>query len=515
LQTGKKKKPQALKALSYNTTMLSFIDNQLNKITMYRLVFYYLLILLAIAATFGFTGIIQYGGFAIIVSVIMLTAVCYGANLIFAKSFGAPVNNDSVYITAFILALIINPATNLNGFLFLLWAGILAMATKYILAYKKKHFFNPAAAAVFITSLFLNLSASWWISTAAMMVFVIVGGLFLIRKIQRFDMVIGFLAAFFVTCVSYNLVKGFGVWDTVYIAATHTPAFFFAFVMLTEPATSPSTRIKRIAYGVFIGFLSSPQVSILGYYFTPESALLAGNIFSFIISPTKKLALKLKEKVEVAQNTYDFVFGLDKPMAFAAGQYMEWTLGHADHDSRGIRRYFTVASAPSEPELRIGVRFSDPGSSYKKTLLGLKEGDIVIAAGLAGDFTLPKDTSKKLVFIAGGIGVTPFRSMVRELLAKKEKRDVVILYSNREEQHTAYKDIFAQAEKELGIKTIYVMTEKDGVINAELIKHAVPDYKGRIFYVSGPERLVQGMKQALKSISIRRQNIRTDYFPGF
>jgi len=446
-------------------------------------------------------------------------AVCLGTNWIFAKVYEAPINNDSVYITALILALIINPAASFAGFGFLFWAAVLAIATKYLIAYRKKHFFNPAAAAVFITAIVINQSATWWIGNGVMLIFVAIGGLLVVRKIRRFDLVLSFLIVFYTTTIILNLQNNIGIWETIYKATLHAPVFFFAFVMLTEPSTTPTTRIKRILYGAFTGFLFAPQISIFSYYFTPESALLVGNIFSYLLSPTKKISLYLKEKIKVAENTYDFVFGLDRPMAFFAGQYMEWTVGHDNPDTRGVRRYFTIASAPEEKELRIGIRLAPTqaeSSSYKKALMAMPENGQVTAAALSGDFTLPKDPTKKLAFIAGGIGITPFRSMIQSLILKKEKRDIVVLYSSRMPEHTAYKDVLSEAEQKLGIKTFYVVTaQSKGVINADFIRQNVPDFAERYFYISGPDVLVTAMKRALRSLHLKATHIKTDYFPGF
>ena len=104
----------------------------------------------------------------------------------------------------------------------------------------------------------------------------------------------------------------------------------------------------------------------------------------------------------------------------------------------------------------MGVKFYDKPSTYKKTLISLNNGGIVVAGQLAGDFTLPEEKDKKLVFIAGGIGVTPFRSMIKYLVDNNEKRDIVIFYSNKRFNDIAYKDIFDQAEKKLALKLFIV-----------------------------------------------------------
>lgn len=301
-----------------------------------------------------------------------------------------------------------------------------------------------------------------------------------------------------------------------------TPLIFFAAVMLTEPLTTPPTRLLRIIYGVIIGLLFAPQIHFGSIYTTPEIALIIGNIFSYIVSPKYKLVLRLKEKIQVSPDVTDFVFASDKRMNFKPGQYMEWTLSHPKPDDRGNRRYLTLASSPTESEIRVGVKIGNPPSSYKKSLSSLNVGDTIVASQLTGDFTMPKNWSKKLVFtpnkkserlvfIAGGIGVTPFRSMIKYLIDRNEKRDIVVLYSVKDEKDFVYKDIFDEAEKNLGIKTHYSV----GRFTPEFVVKEIGDYEKRTYFLSGPKALVDGFKSTLKSLGVGKSQIKTDYFPGF
>jgi ferredoxin-NADP reductase len=425
------------------------------------------------------------------------------------------------------LALIITPPafTDIAGISFLVWAAILAMASKYILAANKKHFFNPAAFAVALTALTISQAASWWIGgNLPMMAFVIVGGLLITRKIQRFDLVIAFFAAAIVSIVVTSGAIGdpLGILEKAFI---HAPLFFFAFVMLTEPLTTPPTRELRIAYGAFVGFLFAPMVHIGSIYSTPELALVVGNVFSYCVSPKAKYLFTLKEKNEVGTDTYDFAFAAPEKIKFQPGQYMEWTLGHEKTDDRGNRRYFTIASSPTERDLRLGVKFYDQSSSFKKKMLAMNAGDQIMGGQLAGDFVLPEDKNKKLAFIAGGIGITPFRSMAKYLVDKGEPRSVTMLYSNRNVADISYREVFDEAQEKIGMKTLYVITGADqtppagdgwkGYINAELIRHEIPDYAERMFYISGTRAMVASAEKILQSMGIHRSQIKTDFFPGF
>lgn len=492
---------------------------------MYRLVLYYLILLLAVAAVFGQLNILPYNPIAIIFSTIVLLIVCFITNDLCAIIFEAQPNVESVYITALILALIITPImpAQISSIPFLIWAAILAMVSKYILAIKNKHIFNPAAFAVALTALTLGKYASWWIGgNLPMMAFVILGGLLVTKKVQRFYMVGAFsLAAVVAVMATYsgNALAG------IPQLALHTPIFFFAFIMLTEPLTTPPTMWLRIAYGAFVGLLFAPTIHIGPIYSTPELALVVGNVFSYLASPKEKLTLKLKEKKQIGPGIYEFIFDPKKKMNFKPGQYMEWTLSHNHSDDRGNRRYFTLASSPTEKDLRIGVRFYDRSSSFKKELFSLNPGDKIVAGQCAGDFVMPEDRTKKLVFIAGGVGITPFRSMIKYLSDNNDRRSVTLLYSNRTAAEVAYSDVFQEATKKIGLKAVYTLTDKNavpnrwtgetGIVGADMIAKNVPDYKDRTFYISGTYSMVTDMDKVLRGLGISGSQIRTDFFPGF
>jgi glycine betaine catabolism B len=505
--------------------MINLIDNWLNRITMYRLVLYYLAILIIAATLFGILGILPYDPFTIVFSTLVILAVSLITSDIFAKVFNRPENIESVYITALILALIIKPDASIQNLLFMTVAAILAIATKSILSLGNKHLFNPAAIAVVLTALGPIQTASWWVGNVSMLPLVILGGLLVARKIRREDMIFSFFWAALLTIGAFSLARGDDLITVMGQVLLHSSLFFFAFVMLTEPQTTPPTKIKQNIYAALIGFLFAPQVHLGSFYSTPEIALVIGNIFSYLVSPKEKLTLKLKEKIQVASDTFDFVFPVKHKLKFVPGQYMEWTLPHEKVDSHGSRRYFTLASSPTEDNLRIGVKINEPTSSYKKALLNMGDESAITTTQRAGDFTLPKNKKEKLVFIAGGIGITPFRSMIKYLIDTNQERDIVLLYSNRKATEIAYKEIFDQAQKELKIRTIYTLTDTENIpadwrgekgrISDGLISKEIPDFNKRTFFLSGPHNMVTGFETVLKNMGVKAKQIKTDYFPGF
>lgn len=507
--------------------MLSYIDSLLDRITMYKLLQYYLIVLVLAAIGLSLFGVLHFSALSIAISTIVLVVACWFVNRVFALIFKVPINIESVYITALILALIISPMTNysLINFTFLLAAAGLAMASKYILTIRKKHIFNPAAIAVALTALGPRQSASWWIGTSVMLPFVLIGGILLVRKIRRGRLVLSFFISTLIATCAYSLLAKISVVSSIDKTLLTSSMFFLGFVMLTEPATTPPTSRKQTWYGVLTGIIFPPQFHILSLYSTPELALVASNIFSYIISPKTKLFPTLKQKVRITHDSLNLVFKPNQQFSYIPGQYMEWTLAHKGTDSRGNRRMFSLASSPTEKDLIVGVKFYEKSSSYKKALFKITPETPIVASQLNGDFVLPKDKNKKLVFIAGGIGITPYRSMVKYLLDTKDKRDIDILYGANTMDDFAYKDVFEQARKEIGVNTVYVVEGekpassspgmRHGRIDDHVIKSEVTDYKERLFYISGPQAMVSAIRTTLLDLGIPKHQIKIDYFSGY
>ncbi|HLY27845.1 MAG TPA: FAD-dependent oxidoreductase [Aggregatilineales bacterium] len=505
--------------------LVKLIDRILNPITMYRLVLYYLLTLLFISAFMCSLGLLPYSPVALVLSTLFILGVCWVTNTIFSKVFRAPTNVESVYISALILALIISPAGSLHDLAFRGWASVWAMASKYIFAIGKKHLFNPVAFAVALTALTLNQTASWWVGSGPLLPFVLIGGILIVRKLGRFHLVLAFLLTALIATTGFAVLQGNDILNTWQQIALYSPLFFFAAIILTEPLTTPPTQALQIAYGVMVGLLFVPQLHFGSFYLTPELAIVFGNLFSYLVSPKTKLILTLKKRIQIAPDTFDFIFVPNRRVAFAPGQYMEWTLGHQSPDSRGNRRYFTLASSPTEDNLRLGVKFYQHSSSFKRSMLAMDANTEIVAAQLAGDFVLPTNPNQRCILIAGGIGITPFRSMIKFLLDANQKRPITLFYANRSPNDIVYKDVFDQAQKRLGIKTIYTLTDpaqvpsnwtgKVGYINSRMIREQVPEYRKCLYYLSGPNAMVTAYQDTLLKMGVPQGQIKMDYFPGF
>jgi ferredoxin-NADP reductase/Na+-transporting NADH:ubiquinone oxidoreductase subunit NqrB len=500
---------------------MKLIDSLLDRITMYRLLLYFLIVLLCAALMLGALGYLPYSPIALTITTVFLFSACWAANRIFAYILRVSHNPESTLITALILALIITPTTSLQSFLFLSAAAGLAIASKYLLNIRGIHIFNPAAIAVVLTSFGAGDGASWWVGNVYLAPIVLIGGLLIARKIRRFQMVTIFALVSLIVITGLVLMSGGDAFDTLQKTLLHSSFFFLAFIMLTEPLTSPGSLSMQRWYAIIVGILFAPQLHIGSWYTTPEIALVIGNVFAYIVNPKIKLFLHLVKKIPMGQSTYDFTFRPTQPLKFAPGQYMEFTLPHDQPDSRGVRRYFTLASSPTEELLHIGVRFYENGSTFKKTMLAMDEKKAILAAQLSGDFTLPDDPQQPVILIAGGIGITPYRSMLKYLIDTNQTRPITLLYSERTEADIAYKDILVAAQQQ-GMNIICTLTTQTestnlrlGKIDAELVQSNVGDIKKTLFYISGPHPMVTDIKSLLRNIGVPFENIKVDFFPGY
>jgi len=208
--------------------MLKKIDIFLNSITMYKLVLWGLGVLCLIGVGLAFLGILPYGGLPYVYSAALLLIICYFSNILLSKIFKAPLNPESSVITAFILFFIMFPATSLLDARDLLLVGLLAMASKYIVALHKRHLFNPAAFAVFIMGLIGSGNAVWWVGSKALLPFTIILAVLILRKIKRFEMFFSFIVVGAITTLLTNR-------EAFFQNFLSYPLIFLGSIMLTEP----------------------------------------------------------------------------------------------------------------------------------------------------------------------------------------------------------------------------------------------------------------------------------------
>jgi len=484
------------------TGMIDWLND---KLTSYRLMLYFLLALVAWAILGSFFRQVPYSWNEIAISAIWIVGIAWGANKSISKFLDIPANKESYLITGLILTLILAPPKNTADFAVLAAAAAAAIASKYVIALNKSHIFNPAAFGALIAGEVFHKYPAWWVGTKFMTPLVVIGGILVLRKMKRFTMAGVFLAVFLLYLV-FGTSFG-GSLHFLWLELISTQVLFFAVVMLTEPLTSPAKLNYSLLYAIVVGFFYTATKLKL----SPEETLLLGNLLTFLLARNRRYQLKFISRVREADGIYSYIFSTPKGFRFKAGQYMEWTIAHNKTDARGNRRYLTIASSPTEPGLMFTIKQPLPASAFKQKLSELKPGDKILAARLAGDFILPPDSSKKIAFMAGGIGVTPFRSMIKYAIDNNQPRDMALIYSASSPDELSFQRLFDDAGG-AGLKSHYVT---DGHVDKAKIKSLLPDYKERIFYISGPYGFVNAVHKALLELGVTGRQILTDYFPGY
>jgi ferredoxin-NADP reductase len=220
--------------------------------------------------------------------------------------------------------------------------------------------------------------------------------------------------------------------------------------------------------------------------------------------------------VQRTKNILSIRFAKPNGFDYLAGQYIFITLGEGDAE---VTKHLTISSSPTENFLEITKRLT--GHPFANALLSLKPGDNVRIKGPYGKFVL--GDHKKIGMLSGGIGITPLRSMIKYSTDKILSTSIILIYSNKNEDDIAFKDEFQEIQRHNpNLKIINTITEpsrywngSERRINSEMIKRYLPDYGERVFYISGPEKMVNAMLILLNDLEIPESQIRKEYFSGF
>jgi ferredoxin-NADP reductase len=223
------------------------------------------------------------------------------------------------------------------------------------------------------------------------------------------------------------------------------------------------------------------------------------------------MKLKFIGKKSEFPDVYTFEFEPQQPMEWQPGQYMHYLFTHPNSDERGIERWFTISAPPYKKHITITTRLAaDHGSSFKAALMALKPGDTVEADGPKGKFVL-QDGASKHVLIAGGIGITPYHSMLVQLAHDNKPANADLLYANRDQQFVFDEELGTIAAKDPTLRIIKFVDKK--ITEPDLTAY-LTDPK-TVFYLSGPEAMVDSYEDLLGSLGVEPARIMTDYFPGY
>ncbi len=226
----------------------------------------------------------------------------------------------------------------------------------------------------------------------------------------------------------------------------------------------------------------------------------------------------VKQIIQRAPDVKSFRFNRPEGLDCIAGQYMIITL---KSEGQVLREPFTVSSSPTEKGY-LEVTKKLTGHPFSNALAALKEGDKVLIEAPFGEFTF-KGEYDKIAMLAGGIGITPLRCIIRYCTDRQLKTNIILLYSNRFEDEIVFKNELDEMQRQnKNLKVVYTVTRPSekwngqrGRINKEMIQQEIPDYMERVFYICGPPKMVEAMVRLLKEMSVPDKQIKQEYFPGY
>lgn len=523
------------------TALGSRLDTALGRLTMYRLVLWVLAVLAGYSLLLNVLGWLTFGLPEMLAHLALCLGLTYASSQGLAALFHVRPHTESSLITGLLLYFLFWPSElfwpsqpaqglQLAEIAGVALACILASASKYALAWRGRHIFNPAAAGAFLAGLTgLNI-ATWWAATPAMLWLVLPGVLLVLYRTRKFAMAAVFTVVA-VSIVAADLLQaGMDLPEALWQTLAQRPVLFFVGFMLTEPLTVPPRRWQQLALAAVVGALFAVPYNLGFVANSPELALLAGNALAFAVGQRGGVRLAFVASRPLTPTTTEFSFRPERPVRFAPGQALELHLppdttggkGDGKGDGKGIRRVFSLTSAPDASLLTIGVGTAEPVSSAKRSLLALEAGDGLTATTVNGDFLLPRNPATPVLLIAAGIGITPYMAQLAAASAGTPSgdRDVVLLYLAKNAAELGYAEELQRSGARVlariadgSAPPAFMQDAGSRRIDAAALKELVPDISGRVVFVSGSPASVRSLRAAARGAGARRVHV--DTFTGY
>lgn len=488
---------------------------------------------------------------SLLISVVACGAMTYAC----AAVVRVPPGADSWLITGLILFFILPGVTDAGSAWTVAIGALAAAASKYLFAWRRRLVVNPAVAgAVVVYGLaYAGVGAisfpQWWVAAEPMLIPMIVVGVVLVTVLREWLLVVVFLAAASVTIAVVEATQG---GQSLSLWLTSSPMLFVAAIMLPEPLTSPTTRAHRAIYATLVGVLMYWQVSIpvtdaFTLEFVPEIALLVGSLYAFVVRVATRnpatgrpvLHLVAPNPAErapnpaewasdsaewapnpaecaqrIAANTYELAVTGSAPLVFRPGQ---WAVVSAPEWSRPVwhrtRRVFSYAEAPRVEPSRFGFTVEGQPSHLKSGLIAGNTNRVYLDSS-GGDFVLGRRDATPVVLLAGGIGITPFRSMLRAALEAGESLErYTLIHLVRSRDRGVYDDVLAAA-RAAGARIEVVESDLPTISLGDHMVTGGPHY-----YVSGGPEFVRSTAAAIRSADPGTRwalwRLHTDAFLGY
>ena len=231
--------------------------------------------------------------------------------------------------------------------------------------------------------------------------------------------------------------------------------------------------------------------------------------------------IKLLNKRTIANGTMAFEWEKPAGYTFTSGQATDWTIPNpAETDDEGNLRSFSIACGPNEPLLRIATRMRD--TAFKRCLSRMNLGDTISIDDPWGEFTLEAAHTSDVVFLCGGIGVTPFYSMLLDHVAQQRTQHVTLFFSNKTIGDAPFRnELLALAKKNSAITMVETITDdpdwqgEHGFIDEAMLKRHISDLNVPTYYIAGPPQMVAAMNKMLHGAGIAEEQIKLDEFSGY
>lgn len=220
--------------------------------------------------------------------------------------------------------------------------------------------------------------------------------------------------------------------------------------------------------------------------------------------------LHLKEKQLLVDNVWAFRFEPDKPLTWVPGQFIRVELNHDDPDEEGTKRWFTVSSTPHDGYVQITTRITD--TTFKQALSALPIGEsLKLVEQPDGDFVW-QESDKPLVFVAGGIGITPFYSMLKARSHSGQPISATLIYNGRTDDLPYKAELDEASKRHAEFSVHYIVGER---LTVEKLTELVPDFVSLQVYISGPEQMVESFSKQLREAGVPDGNLHEDFFPNY
>ena len=471
----------------------------LGRLSMYRLVLLALATLVAIAFAVSFTGQLVTGPWELLATLATLVIACLATDTVAQRLLRLHTRLESSLITALILVFVVRPTLTPLGLLGIALAGAAAAASKYLLVWRGRHAFNPAAVGATVLLLSGLGNSAWWVGTPLLIVPVLLLGWAVLHRTDKAGLVAVFWlvatgVSFVRTIVQAQLAGLTLSLGTVAIQLlTASPLLFLGVFMLSEPLTLPPKRRQQLAVAVVVGALAGWPIDLGFVTLGQERALLIGNLLALVLAGRAAVRLRVTRRRQITPTATELTFEAPPGLSFEPGQYLELSVPHRRPDARGTRREFSIVSAPSElPELRIAYR---------------------------GGPVLPSYPAAPVLMVAAGIGVTPFISQLRHLGTVGGRRDVVLVYLVRDVADLPFMNEISAS----GVPVVLAAPTRpdtlpdgwtwvgDRPLDEAGLTRVVPDLPNRRAFVSGSPAAIAQLTPALAAA----RSVTTDAFSGY